>query len=115
MVEHWVGFEPGSLLLLTLLGEPGTTEKQWPDLLASLAVTGEAGSVNNKVAVMQYGGRAALPDAAHHSTQPPRPPPQPPSSSPTTVGNFNLFSTGTHFYLKICVRLDHFIDIRKGL
>ncbi|MPC10138.1 hypothetical protein E2C01_002767 [Portunus trituberculatus] len=28
---------------------------------------------------------------------------------------FNPFSTGTHFYLEICVRLDHFIDIRKGL
>ncbi|MPC88744.1 hypothetical protein E2C01_083663 [Portunus trituberculatus] len=25
------------------------------------------------------------------------------------------FSTGTHFYLGICVRLDHFIDIRKSL
>ncbi|MPC92383.1 hypothetical protein E2C01_087471 [Portunus trituberculatus] len=30
-------------------------------------------------------------------------------------GSFNPFSTGTHFYLEICVRLDHFIDIRKSL
>ncbi|MPC79831.1 hypothetical protein E2C01_074379 [Portunus trituberculatus] len=29
--------------------------------------------------------------------------------------SFNPFDTGTHFYLEICVRLDHFIDIRKGL
>ncbi|MPC11558.1 hypothetical protein E2C01_004225 [Portunus trituberculatus] len=28
---------------------------------------------------------------------------------------FKPFSTGTHFYLEICVRLDHFTDIRKGL
>ncbi|MPC17258.1 hypothetical protein E2C01_010108 [Portunus trituberculatus] len=28
---------------------------------------------------------------------------------------FYPFSTETHFYLEICVRLDHFIDIRKGL
>ncbi|MPC34764.1 hypothetical protein E2C01_028165 [Portunus trituberculatus] len=28
---------------------------------------------------------------------------------------FNPFNTGTHFYLEICVQLDHFIDIRKGL
>ncbi|MPC68590.1 hypothetical protein E2C01_062792 [Portunus trituberculatus] len=28
---------------------------------------------------------------------------------------FNPFSTGTHCYLEICVPLDHFIDIRKGL
>ncbi|MPC76003.1 hypothetical protein E2C01_070404 [Portunus trituberculatus] len=27
----------------------------------------------------------------------------------------NPFSTESHFYLEICVRLDHFIDIRKGL
>ncbi|MPD02420.1 hypothetical protein E2C01_097999 [Portunus trituberculatus] len=27
----------------------------------------------------------------------------------------NFFSSETHFYLEICVRLDHFIDIRKGL
>ncbi|MPD05854.1 hypothetical protein E2C01_101623 [Portunus trituberculatus] len=27
----------------------------------------------------------------------------------------NPFSTGTHFYLEICVRLGHFIDIRNGL
>ncbi|MPC43451.1 hypothetical protein E2C01_037099 [Portunus trituberculatus] len=27
----------------------------------------------------------------------------------------NPFSTETHFYLEICIRLDHFIDIRKGL
>ncbi|MPC10841.1 hypothetical protein E2C01_003485 [Portunus trituberculatus] len=27
----------------------------------------------------------------------------------------NPFDTGTHFYLEICVQLDHFIDIRKGL
>ncbi|MPC68806.1 hypothetical protein E2C01_063016 [Portunus trituberculatus] len=30
-------------------------------------------------------------------------------------GQINPISTGTHFYLKICVRLDNFIDIRKGL
>ncbi|MPC98569.1 hypothetical protein E2C01_093943 [Portunus trituberculatus] len=24
-------------------------------------------------------------------------------------------NTGSHFYLEICVRLDHFIDIREGL
>ncbi|MPC90176.1 hypothetical protein E2C01_085149 [Portunus trituberculatus] len=28
---------------------------------------------------------------------------------------FNPFSTGTHFYLEIYVRVDHFIDIRKAL
>ncbi|MPC92715.1 hypothetical protein E2C01_087821 [Portunus trituberculatus] len=28
---------------------------------------------------------------------------------------FNPFSTWTHFYPEICVQLDHFIDIRKGL
>ncbi|MPC20620.1 hypothetical protein E2C01_013573 [Portunus trituberculatus] len=27
----------------------------------------------------------------------------------------NPFNTGTQFYLEICVRLDHFIDIRKSL
>ncbi|MPC37638.1 hypothetical protein E2C01_031126 [Portunus trituberculatus] len=27
----------------------------------------------------------------------------------------NPFNTRTHFYLEICVRLDHFIDIWKGL
>ncbi|MPC23494.1 hypothetical protein E2C01_016544 [Portunus trituberculatus] len=27
----------------------------------------------------------------------------------------NSFSTGMHFYLEICRRLDHFINIRKGL
>ncbi|MPC15370.1 hypothetical protein E2C01_008156 [Portunus trituberculatus] len=27
----------------------------------------------------------------------------------------NPFNTATHFYHEICVRLDHFIDIRKGL
>ncbi|MPC18823.1 hypothetical protein E2C01_011716 [Portunus trituberculatus] len=27
----------------------------------------------------------------------------------------NLFNTGTHFYLEICVQLDHFIDISKDL
>ncbi|MPC64880.1 hypothetical protein E2C01_059002 [Portunus trituberculatus] len=27
----------------------------------------------------------------------------------------NPFNTGTHFYLEICVRLEHFNDIRKGL
>ncbi|MPC21184.1 hypothetical protein E2C01_014160 [Portunus trituberculatus] len=27
----------------------------------------------------------------------------------------NPFNTGTHFYLEICPRLDHFIDIRKIL
>ncbi|MPC75536.1 hypothetical protein E2C01_069926 [Portunus trituberculatus] len=27
----------------------------------------------------------------------------------------NPFSTARHFYLEICVQLDHFIDIRKGL
>ncbi|MPC36207.1 hypothetical protein E2C01_029656 [Portunus trituberculatus] len=27
----------------------------------------------------------------------------------------NPFNIGTHFHLEICVRLDHFIDIRKGL
>ncbi|MPC30541.1 hypothetical protein E2C01_023808 [Portunus trituberculatus] len=31
------------------------------------------------------------------------------------TGVFNPFSTGTHFYLEICVRLDHFIDIKKGI
>ncbi|MPD06939.1 hypothetical protein E2C01_102776 [Portunus trituberculatus] len=25
------------------------------------------------------------------------------------------FSTGTHFYLEICVPLDNFVDISKGL
>ncbi|MPC55397.1 hypothetical protein E2C01_049332 [Portunus trituberculatus] len=30
-----------------------------------------------------------------------------------SLNNFNLFSTGTHFYLEICVRLDNFIDIRS--
>ncbi|MPC92583.1 hypothetical protein E2C01_087680 [Portunus trituberculatus] len=25
------------------------------------------------------------------------------------------FITGTHFYRDICVRLDHFVDTRKGL
>ncbi|MPD03712.1 hypothetical protein E2C01_099361 [Portunus trituberculatus] len=29
--------------------------------------------------------------------------------------HFNPFNTGTQFYLEICVRLDNFIDIRKGL
>ncbi|MPC58751.1 hypothetical protein E2C01_052760 [Portunus trituberculatus] len=28
---------------------------------------------------------------------------------------FKPFSTGTGFYLEICVRLDHFIDTRKDL
>ncbi|MPC86135.1 hypothetical protein E2C01_080951 [Portunus trituberculatus] len=28
---------------------------------------------------------------------------------------FNSFNTGTHFNPEISVRLDHFIDIRKGL
>ncbi|MPC39501.1 hypothetical protein E2C01_033039 [Portunus trituberculatus] len=28
---------------------------------------------------------------------------------------FSPFSSGTHFYLEICVRLDHFVDIKKGL
>ncbi|MPC79577.1 hypothetical protein E2C01_074112 [Portunus trituberculatus] len=27
----------------------------------------------------------------------------------------NPFNTGAHLYLEICVRLDHFIDIRKSL
>ncbi|MPD04059.1 hypothetical protein E2C01_099728 [Portunus trituberculatus] len=27
----------------------------------------------------------------------------------------NSFNTGTHFYLEVCVRLDHFIDISKCL
>ncbi|MPC42527.1 hypothetical protein E2C01_036148 [Portunus trituberculatus] len=27
----------------------------------------------------------------------------------------NPYSTGTHIHLEICVRLNHFIDIRKGL
>ncbi|MPC65330.1 hypothetical protein E2C01_059463 [Portunus trituberculatus] len=27
----------------------------------------------------------------------------------------NPFNTGTHFYLEICVRLDHFIYTRKYL
>ncbi|MPC59015.1 hypothetical protein E2C01_053030 [Portunus trituberculatus] len=29
--------------------------------------------------------------------------------------SINLFNTGMHFHLEFCVRLDHFIDIRKGL
>ncbi|MPC26559.1 hypothetical protein E2C01_019700 [Portunus trituberculatus] len=29
--------------------------------------------------------------------------------------NLNLFTTGTHFYLEICVRLNYFIDFRKCL
>ncbi|MPC71706.1 hypothetical protein E2C01_065992 [Portunus trituberculatus] len=27
----------------------------------------------------------------------------------------NLFNPETHFNFKICLRIDHFIDIRKGL
>ncbi|MPC42819.1 hypothetical protein E2C01_036450 [Portunus trituberculatus] len=33
----------------------------------------------------------------------------------TYTHEFNPFNTGTHFYLEICVRLEHFIDIRKSL
>ncbi|MPC13405.1 hypothetical protein E2C01_006138 [Portunus trituberculatus] len=28
---------------------------------------------------------------------------------------FSHFSIGVHFYLEICVQLEYFIDIRKGL
>ncbi|MPC64216.1 hypothetical protein E2C01_058327 [Portunus trituberculatus] len=33
----------------------------------------------------------------------------------SSVPNINPFSTETHFCLEICVPLDYFIDIRKGL
>ncbi|MPC61803.1 hypothetical protein E2C01_055880 [Portunus trituberculatus] len=32
-----------------------------------------------------------------------------------TFIHINSFNTRTHFYLKICALLHHFIDIRKGL
>ncbi|MPC29868.1 hypothetical protein E2C01_023120 [Portunus trituberculatus] len=37
------------------------------------------------------------------------------SPLPELLSYFKLFATKTHFYLEICVRLDHFIDNRKGL
>ncbi|MPC86258.1 hypothetical protein E2C01_081081 [Portunus trituberculatus] len=36
-------------------------------------------------------------------------------SRPSADTDAILNNTGKHFYLEICVRLDHFIDISKGL
>ncbi|MPC11601.1 hypothetical protein E2C01_004270 [Portunus trituberculatus] len=38
-----------------------------------------------------------------------------PSAITHSLQDLNPFSTETHCYLEICVQLDHFINIRKGL